>query len=33
MTHMAAEQRVEWFPHGHTFTRADLDVMPDDGNR
>jgi Uma2 family endonuclease len=33
MAHMAAEQRVEWFPHGHPFTRADLDAMPDDGNR
>lgn len=33
MSHMAAEQRVEWFPHGHPFTRADLDAMPDDGNR
>jgi Uma2 family endonuclease len=33
MVHMTAEQRVEWFPHGHTFTRADLNAMPDDGNR
>ena len=33
MVHMSAEQRVEWFPHGHTFTKADLDAMPDDGNR
>jgi Uma2 family endonuclease len=33
MVHMTAEPRVEWFPHGHPFTKADLDAMPDDGNR
>jgi Uma2 family endonuclease len=33
MSHMTAESRVEWLPHGRAFTRADLDAMPDDGNR
>lgn len=33
MSYMTAESRVEWLPHGRDFTRADLDAMPDDGNR
>jgi hypothetical protein len=33
MSHMMAESRVEWLPHGRAFTRADLDAMPDNGNR
>jgi Uma2 family endonuclease len=33
MVYMTAEPRVEWFPHGHPFTKGDLDAMPDDGNR
>jgi Uma2 family endonuclease len=33
MSYVTAESRVEWLPHGRAFTRADLDAMPDDGNR
>jgi Uma2 family endonuclease len=33
MSYVPAESRVEWLPHGHAFTRADLDAMPDNGNR
>jgi Uma2 family endonuclease len=33
MTYVTAESRVEWLPHGRAFTRADLDAMPEDGNR
>jgi Uma2 family endonuclease len=33
MSYVTAESRVEWLPHGRAFTRADLDAMPEDGNR
>jgi hypothetical protein len=33
MSYVMAESRVEWLPHGRAFSRADLDAMPDDGNR